>query len=149
MRHHRQALVALERHARAGRLVPGDEHPGPARALQRRYPPGPSTYTDNASDVDIRDEAFIAAPRPARTTVGPLKLIYVGTLVQYPLDFWHHVATGQMIADSGSIPRHDTLTFTIAGRPTPLENGVAMTMESDRMVKATAQVARDCARRAG
>jgi glycosyltransferase involved in cell wall biosynthesis len=53
-----------------------------ARALQRRYPPGPNTYTDNASDVDIRDEAFIAAPRPAPTSVGPLKLIYVGTLAQ-------------------------------------------------------------------
>jgi hypothetical protein len=42
----------------------------------------------------------------------------------------------------------DTNTvLTVDGRPTPLENGVVMTMEWDRMMNATTQVARDCARR--
>ena len=46
-----------------------------------------------------------------------LTLAYVGTLVQYPLDFWYHVTTGQLIWQSGRIPVQDTFTFTIAGQP--------------------------------
>jgi hypothetical protein len=46
-----------------------------------------------------------------------LTLAYVGTLVQYPLDFWYHVATGRLIWQSGAIPVRDTFTFTIAGQP--------------------------------
>ncbi|MEW6250649.1 MAG: glycosyltransferase family 4 protein [Planctomycetota bacterium] len=53
-----------------------------ARALQRRYPPGPNAYTDNASDVDVRDEAYSAAPRPEKPADGPVRLVYVGGLDQ-------------------------------------------------------------------
>ena len=53
-----------------------------ARALQKRYPPGPNTYTDNASDVDVRDEAYVAAPRPVPPAGGPVRLIFVGGLAQ-------------------------------------------------------------------
>jgi hypothetical protein len=46
-----------------------------------------------------------------------LTLLYVGSLVQYPLDFWHNATTGRLIAASGAIPDRDTFTHTLAGQP--------------------------------
>ena len=45
-----------------------------------------------------------------------LTLVYVGTLVQYPLDFWHHLVTGRQIAQSGAASGPDLFTYTIAGQ---------------------------------
>ncbi len=45
-----------------------------------------------------------------------LTLVYVGTLVQYPLDFWHHLVTGRQIAHSGAASGPDLFTYTIAGQ---------------------------------
>src|SRR5215472_18973978 len=33
------------------------------------------------------------------------------------IDFWWHLRTGQLIAESGSVPRVDPFSFTAAGRP--------------------------------
>jgi glycosyltransferase involved in cell wall biosynthesis len=49
-------------------------------ALQRRYP-CPS-YSIGVSDVDLPNEAIVAAPRPPWSGAGPQTLIYVGTLAQ-------------------------------------------------------------------
>jgi hypothetical protein len=46
-----------------------------------------------------------------------LTLVYVGTLVQYPLDFWYHVTTGRATAASGTVVDRDNFTHTIAGQP--------------------------------
>jgi hypothetical protein len=46
-----------------------------------------------------------------------LTVIYVGTLVEYPLDFWHNVTTGRQIVQMGTVPDRDAFTCTIAGRP--------------------------------
>ena len=35
----------------------------------------------------------------------------------HPHDFWWHLATGRMIVTEGSIPTHDTFSFTQAGQP--------------------------------
>jgi len=51
-----------------------------------------------------------------------LTLVYVGTLVQYPLDFWNHLCVGRLIWDSGAIPRSDTFTCTIAGQAVVYQN---------------------------
>jgi hypothetical protein len=45
-----------------------------------------------------------------------LAMVLVGSMVEYPLDFWHHAATGRQIT-AGAIPDRDTFTYTIAGRP--------------------------------
>ena len=42
-------------------------------------------------------------------------LVYVSTLVEYPLDFWHHATIGRLIAQTGSIPNRDVFTCTIGG----------------------------------
>src|SRR2546423_295403 len=42
---------------------------------------------------------------------------FVGTSVEFPLDFWHHVTTGRAIWESGGILVRDSFTFTIAGEP--------------------------------
>jgi hypothetical protein len=46
-----------------------------------------------------------------------LTLIYVGSAVEYPLDFWHGAAIGRQIATEGAIPDRDVFTYTIAGQP--------------------------------
>lgn len=56
--------------------------------------------------------AFIWLILPTALTLG-----YVSTLVQYPLDFWHHLTTGRAIWQCGAIPVRDTFTFTIDGQP--------------------------------
>jgi hypothetical protein len=67
-------------------------------------------------------EVYVKVPR---ITLDPLwlalptllTLLYVGSLVQYPLDFWHNATTGRLIVASGTIPDRDTFTHTIAGQP--------------------------------
>ncbi|HYS80672.1 MAG TPA: glycosyltransferase [Anaeromyxobacteraceae bacterium] len=50
-------------------------------ALQRRYPPAPGAPSFAASDVELGDEAFIAAPRPPDAPAGPpFRIVHVGTL---------------------------------------------------------------------
>ncbi len=51
-----------------------------------------------------------------------LTLVYVGTLVQYPLDFWHHLVNGRQIAQSGVTSGYDIFTFTIVGQRTVNQN---------------------------
>lgn len=51
-----------------------------------------------------------------------LTLMYVGTLVQYPLDFWNHLCVGRQIWDTGAIPRTDTFAYTIAGETVVYQN---------------------------
>ena len=46
-----------------------------------------------------------------------LTLAYVGTMVEFPLDFWHQVTNRRLIWQSGAIPTKDTFTFTIAAQP--------------------------------
>ncbi len=50
-------------------------------ALQQRYP-CPS-FSVAASDVELPDEAIVAAPRPLRTPTPPLRLAFVGSLGQW------------------------------------------------------------------
>lgn len=50
-------------------------------ALQRRYPPAPGAPSFAASDVELADEAFVAAPRAADAPCGPpFRVVHVGTL---------------------------------------------------------------------
>jgi glycosyltransferase involved in cell wall biosynthesis len=51
-----------------------------AQALQRRYP-CPS-FSVSASDVELPDDAIVAAPRPLRAHAAAHRLIFVGTLGQ-------------------------------------------------------------------
>ena len=46
-----------------------------------------------------------------------LAIAYVGTLVQFPLDYWHHLTTGRQIVATGAIAGPDTFTYTITGQP--------------------------------
>jgi hypothetical protein len=54
-------------------------------------------------------------------TAGLLALlagIFTATLVpRLNTDLWWHLKTGQIIASTGAIPAHDTLSFTAAGEP--------------------------------
>ena len=47
---------------------------------------------------------------------GVLALWYVWTSVDYPVDFWHCVTQGRLIAQTGPADVHDAFTFTIAGK---------------------------------
>ena len=50
-------------------------------ALQRRYPAAPGVPSFAASDVELGDEAFVAAPRPSDAPAGPpFRIVHVGTL---------------------------------------------------------------------
>lgn len=51
-------------------------------ALQGRYPPSIGAFSTHFSDVDLPDDAFVAAPRPVRPRPRSLTLITVGTLAQ-------------------------------------------------------------------
>jgi len=53
-----------------------------AEALQRRYPPGPTTYAVGCSDVELPKETFVAVPRPVQPDKRQFKLIFVGGLGQ-------------------------------------------------------------------
>jgi glycosyltransferase involved in cell wall biosynthesis len=51
------------------------------RALQQRYvPAGPAI---SASCIELREDAFAAAPRVFRPTLRPVQLVFVGSLEQY------------------------------------------------------------------
>lgn len=50
-------------------------------ALQRRYPPAPGAFAAHCASVELREEAFVAAPRPPRA-VGPYAVVSVGSLEQ-------------------------------------------------------------------
>ncbi|MGQ9592131.1 MAG: glycosyltransferase [Planctomycetota bacterium] len=50
-------------------------------ALQRRYPPGPGAFATHYSAVELREEAFVSAPRPPRA-IGPYVVVSVGSLEQ-------------------------------------------------------------------
>ena len=47
--------------------------------LQARYPAREDAYTSHYSDVELPDAAFVSAPRPARTSPGPITLITVAS----------------------------------------------------------------------
>jgi len=49
------------------------------------------------------------------TVPALLTLIYVSTLVQYPLDFWNHLCAGRLIWQEGAIPHTDPGVFTLPG----------------------------------
>jgi glycosyltransferase involved in cell wall biosynthesis len=51
-------------------------------ALQRRYPPGPDTFSTYFSNVDLRGEFLVDAPRPAPIARKRFNLVLVGTLAQ-------------------------------------------------------------------
>ncbi len=53
-----------------------------AETLQRRYPASADAYVTSYSSVDLTDEAFIAEPRPRRSSVEPLRVLLVGSLEQ-------------------------------------------------------------------
>jgi glycosyltransferase involved in cell wall biosynthesis len=48
--------------------------------LQRRYPAGPTTFATHYSSIDLRPDAFVAAPRPRRPREGALRLVFVAAL---------------------------------------------------------------------
>lgn len=54
-----------------------------------------------------------------------LTLVYVCTLVEFPVDFWHRAASGRLMWQTGGLVDHDTFTFTIAGRPIVNQNWLA------------------------
>jgi glycosyltransferase involved in cell wall biosynthesis len=51
-------------------------------ALQRRYPPAPSSFSTYYSSVQLPEAAFALAPRPAGSEKSTIRLIFVGTLAQ-------------------------------------------------------------------
>ncbi len=82
-----------------------------------------------------REEAQREQSRPltAKMTSAPLwfvlpavlTLMYTCTKVAYPLDFWHQVATGELVWLGGGVPTHDTFSYTIAGEPVVNQNWLA------------------------
>jgi glycosyltransferase involved in cell wall biosynthesis len=50
-------------------------------ALQRRYPPAPDAFASFYSDVQLRDDSFVSAPRTFAATPG-CNLVFVGSLAQ-------------------------------------------------------------------
>ena len=54
-----------------------------------------------------------------------LALVYVWTLVEFPLDFWHRINSGRLMCQTGTLLRHDTFTHTIAGQPILNQNWLA------------------------
>jgi glycosyltransferase involved in cell wall biosynthesis len=51
-----------------------------ARALQRRYPPNPATFSVACSDVHLPPDAFVDAPRTAKAAPRPARVVTVGSL---------------------------------------------------------------------
>jgi glycosyltransferase involved in cell wall biosynthesis len=51
-------------------------------ALQRRYPPGPDTFSTYFSDVDLSGEFLVNSPHSAPDTDRRFNLVYLGTLAQ-------------------------------------------------------------------
>lgn len=52
------------------------------RAIQRRYPPRPNTFTTNYSSIDLPEASLAASPRDFTLRQGPLRCVCVGTLNQ-------------------------------------------------------------------
>ncbi len=52
-----------------------------ARALQRRYPPGPDAFASSYSDVELGQDSFVAVPRTPPPS-DRRRLLFVGTLAQ-------------------------------------------------------------------
>ena len=50
--------------------------------LQRRYPPGPGAFSTSYSDAQMRDEAYVASPRPLKSPGSRFALVTVGSLAQ-------------------------------------------------------------------
>ncbi len=48
------------------------------KALQKRYPPAPNTFTTFFSDVILNDADFVSVPK--KYSGGPFKIIHVGTM---------------------------------------------------------------------
>ena len=46
-------------------------------------------------------------------------LAFIATALNrnYQTDFWHHLARGRAIAESGGMVDHDLFTYTVAGQP--------------------------------
>lgn len=59
-------------------------------------------------------------PTPAwvRALFAPV-LVFVACCVDrnYQTDFWHHLARGRAIAESGTLVNHDLFTYTVPGQP--------------------------------
>lgn len=51
-------------------------------ALQRRYPPAPSTFSTYFSDVELPDSAFMSSCIPTKRMTDAIAIITVGTLAQ-------------------------------------------------------------------
>lgn len=52
------------------------------KALQRRYPPHPNTFSTHYSSVELPTAAFVPAPRSLKESNSPIVLIAVGTMSQ-------------------------------------------------------------------
>ena len=63
-------------------------------------------------------------------TTGPLwlalpavlTLLYVWTITDFPLDYWHHLNAGRQMTDSGSLIATETFSHTAAGRTVVNQN---------------------------
>lgn len=54
-----------------------------------------------------------------------LTFVYVCTLVEFPVDFWHRAASGRLMWQTGALVDHDAFTFTITGREIVNQNWLA------------------------
>lgn len=52
------------------------------KTLIGRYPPNPSAFVTEYSTIDLRDEAFVAGPKPYAKRPSPLNVVTVGSLEQ-------------------------------------------------------------------
>jgi drug/metabolite transporter superfamily protein YnfA len=62
--------------------------------------------------------ALLPTPTWLRLSIVPV-LAFIATVSDhnYLADFWHHLARGRAIVESGTLVDHDLFTFTVAGQP--------------------------------
>ena len=77
----------------------------------------PKSTTFGSATAGIRAVAIGLNQRRLLVVVALLGLYLVGLVRPTDIDFWWHVKTGELIAQSGVVPTTDPFSFTAAGRP--------------------------------
>jgi glycosyltransferase involved in cell wall biosynthesis len=78
--------------------------------LQERYPPAPGVEPVGCSSIELREEAFVPAPRPEGAASRPFRTILVGSLAQY-----HKSPDVLMDALAENVSRGLDMTLTLVG----------------------------------
>ncbi len=67
--------------------------------------------------MSARWQSYLPSANWTRFAVAPA-LVFIATSIDrnYQTDFWHHLARGQIMANSGALLDHDLFTYTVPGK---------------------------------